>query len=101
MLSGGHFERHLSRLKNHYRGIRNLLLTALEGVEGCEVVDTGSGLHVLARFKDAGGDENIKKEAERRGVKLKCLTDYLLAPVRGMENYAVINYSGLTAEMFK
>ena len=101
MLSGGHFERHLSRLKNHYRGIRNLLLTALEGVEGCEVVDTGSGLHVLARFKDAGGDENIKREAERRGVKLKCLTDYLLAPVRGMENYAVINYSGLTAEMFK
>lgn len=101
MVSGGHFERHVARLKNHYREIRSLLLTALSKAEGCEAVDTGSGLHVLARFKNAGGDEAIKREAERRGVKLKCLTDYLLAPVQGMENCAVINYSGLTAEMLK
>lgn len=101
MLDGGHFERHLSRLKNHYREVRRLLLAALANAEGCEVADTGSGLHVLARFSAAGGDENIKKEAERRGVKLKCLTDYLLSPISGMENYAVINYSGLTAEMLK
>ncbi len=101
MIDGGHFERHVARLRNHYREVRRLLLEILTKIKGCEVLDTGSGLHVLARFPAAGGDGNIKAEAEKRGVKLKCLTDYLLAPVQGMENYAVINYSSLTADTLK
>ncbi len=101
MLAGGHFERHVARLKNHYKEVRRALIAALSTVNGCEVVDTGSGLHVLAHFPAAGGDEKIKAEAEKRGVKLKCLTDYLIAPAEGMENYAVINYSGLTVEILK
>lgn len=101
MIDGGHFERHVARLRNHYREVRRLLLETLTKIKGCEVLDTGSGLHVLARFPAAGGDGNIKAEAEKRGVKLKCLTDYLLAPVQGMENYAVINYSSLTADTLK
>lgn len=94
MLNGGHFERHISRLKNYYRGVRNKLLERLDGI--CEVRDTGSGLHVIAKFPQAKNDGEIKEEALSRGVNIRCLSDYLLSPMDGVEKCAVINYSGLT-----
>lgn len=96
MLDGGYFERHVSRLKNHYRGVRERLLNALCGK--CEVYDTGSGLHMVARFPSAQSDEEIKSAAAARGVRLKCLSDYLLSPRPELALSAVINYSGLTSE---
>ncbi|MDE7329698.1 MAG: PLP-dependent aminotransferase family protein [Clostridia bacterium] len=96
MLNGGYFERHISRLKNYYRGIRRLLLERLDGL--CAIDDTGSGLHVIARFEGLS-DEEIKKRARDRGVNLKCVTDYLIAPLDGFAGQAVINYSGLTEKV--
>ena len=96
MLGGGYFERHLSRLKNYYRSVRSLLLEKLQGV--CNVKDTGSGLHIIAEFPEAENDEEIKKKAAEAGIKLKCLSDYLIAPAAGYEKCAVINYSGVTRE---
>lgn len=99
MLSGGYLERHISRLRKHYRNIRMLLLKALEGL--CEVNDTGSGLHLTAKFYNASSDEEIKRKAAERGVNIKCLSDYLLSPLDGTEKCAVINYSGLREQDFK
>lgn len=98
MLKGGYFERHLSRLKNYYRGVRKAVLKKLSEIDGCEVADTGSGLHVVAKFAAAPSDEFIKQMAAKAGIKLKCLTDYLISPCEGYERCAVINYSGVTAE---
>ncbi len=99
MLKGGYFERHINRLKNYYRGIRRAIYGALEksGAD-CEIYDTGSGLHLLARFNGAASDVQIKEEAAKRGIRLKCLSDYLSAPLEGVEKFAVINYSGVTYE---
>ncbi len=97
MLDGGYFERHISRLKNYYRGIRVKLLAALSGK--CEVTDTGGGLHIIAKFPNALSDCEIKEKAERAGVNIKCLSDYLLSPLEGVEKRAVINYCGLTEEI--
>lgn len=99
MLRGGYFERHINRLKNYYRGIRRAVTDMLKNSgKRCEIFDTGSGLHLLARFGSAASDEEIKEEAARRGVGIKCLSDYLAAPLKGMEKFAVINYSGVTYE---
>ena len=96
MLEGGYFERHVSRLKNYYRGVRKLLLDRLTGVSFFG--DTGSGLHLTAKFKGLT-DERIKSSALARGVNIKCVNDYLSAPVQGFEGMAVINYVGLTPEI--
>lgn len=100
MLDGGYFERHLNRLKNYYRAVHSKLLEKLSCVDGCVVKDSGSGLHVIASFPDALSDEAIKDAAKKRGIRIKCLSDYLLAPMAGVEKCAVINYSGLTLEKF-
>lgn len=100
MLDGGYFERHLNRLRNYYRAIHGELIKKLAALPyRCKVVDTGSGLHVIVRFPDAESDEEIKAVAAARGVNIKCLSDYLLAPAAEVEGCAVINYSGLTKDM--
>ncbi|MDE7082838.1 MAG: PLP-dependent aminotransferase family protein [Clostridia bacterium] len=100
MLDGGYFERHINRLRNYYRTIHGALIKKLAALpEKCEVVDTGSGLHVIAKFPDAKSDGQIKLLAAARGIRIKCLSDYLLAPMAGVEGCAVINYSGLTQEL--
>ena len=97
MIAEGYFERHLSRLKNYYRGIRQTLLEKLAKIgDYCKIDDTGSGLHLVANFPSAPSDEYIKEAAARGGVKIKCLSDYLIAPREGVERSAVINYSGVT-----
>ncbi|MDE6505557.1 MAG: PLP-dependent aminotransferase family protein [Clostridia bacterium] len=102
MLNGGYFERLLSRLKNYYRGIRKTLLEKLFAFGGdCEVSDSGSGLHIIVKFPRAQSDAQIKERAAELGVNLKCVSDYLIAPRTGLEKRAVINYSGLTAEILE
>lgn len=96
MLGGGYFERHINRLKNHYREIRRKLVGILEKLNtGCKIYDNGGGLHLLIKFQNTS-DNSIKAYAEELGVRIRCLSDYALAPVEGVEGFAVINYSGVT-----
>lgn len=97
MLDGGIFERHINRLKNHYRTVRQAVLDKAKQIEGCTVKDTGSGLHLLVSFKGAT-DGYIKEQAAKRGINLRCLSDYLAQPMEGAEGWAVINYAGVTPE---
>ena len=102
MLGGGYFERHISRLKNHYRSIRAGIVKGLCALgERCVLQDTGSGLHMIAKFPYAKSDGDIKQKAKSLGVNLKCVSDYLLAPTEGVERLAVINYSGVTQRQLK
>ncbi len=100
MLDGGYFERHIQRLKNYYRGIRQALLNRFGAFGGCEVRDTGSGLHMTVKFfgmKDA----DVKADAEKERIRVKCISDYLIAPSKNggdIEGCAVINYSGVNSD---
>ncbi len=99
MIGEGHLERHISRLKNHYRQIRGKLVEKIESLPYEKVIsDTGSGLHLTVEFPSAQSDLQIKEEAARRGINIKCLSDYSLAAGSAREKTAVINYSGLTLE---
>jgi GntR family transcriptional regulator/MocR family aminotransferase len=102
MISGGYFERHINRLKNYYRGVRELLLKKIAALPfPAQIIETGSGLHLTVKFPSAGSDEVIKAEAAKRGINIKCLSDYLLSPSAGCGGIAVINYSGVTLEQLQ
>lgn len=102
MLDGGYFERHVNRLKNYYRGVRAELLTAIEKLPfEKQVIETGGGLHLTLKLSGFLSDDEIKSDAEKRGIYVKCLSDYLLAPAAGYEGVAVVNYSGVTVGQLK
>lgn len=101
MLGGGYFERHINRLKNYYREIRRAVVEMLEKLNtDCEIYDTGGGLHLLVKFRGTT-DGKIKEYAAKSGVRVRCLSDYLLAPLDGVEGCAVINYSGVTSDQLE
>lgn len=113
MLDGGYFERHVSRLKNYYRGIRKTILQLTEESGGdCVVNDNGGGSHFTVKFPSARSDNEIKLKAESLGINIKCLSDYFLptGEIDGgagagsekplipqeYEKTAVVNYSSVT-----
>ena len=98
MLDGGHFERHINRMRSHYRGIRARLWEKLSAVSGCTVFDTGSGLHLTVKFEGLS-DGQIKEWAARRGLSVKCLSDYALKDPEKFVGIAVISYSSLTEDI--
>jgi len=98
MIDGGYFERHINRLKTYYKGVREGLLQRIKGDKNLQIFDTGSGLHFTVRVKNATCDEQIKSCAKALKIRVKCLSDYLFAPLKNCENIAVINYSGVTVE---
>lgn len=102
MISGGGFERHINRMKNYYRGVREELLKKIAELT-CEheVCDTASGLHFTVKFPSAYSDGCIKERAARAGIEVRCLSDYLLAPREGCGRTAVVNFSGVTAEQLR
>ena len=100
MISCGAFERHINRLKNYYRGVHEILLEKLASLS-CpnELRDSASGLHFTVKFPSAPFDGSIKERAMELGIRIKCLSDYLLAPRTGCEKTAVVNFSGTTREV--
>lgn len=96
MIGQGHFERHINRLKNYFRIVRQEVLSAIASLPfPAQVNDTGSGLHMTVKFPSALSDGQIRSAAEQKGINVRCLGDYLLAPAAGYEKTAVINYGGL------
>lgn len=102
MIEGGYLERHVSRLKNRYRAVRALIRQKLAdcGCE-CNIFDTAGGPHMVVEFPQGISDFEIKRKAAEAGARIKCLSDYLIAPREGVERRAVINYSGITEEDVK
>ena len=102
MLDGGYFERHVNRLKNYYRGVREKLLSAIGKLPyDKRIIETGGGLHLTLKLASSVSDGKIKSEAEKRGIFVKCLSDYLLEPADGYDGVAVINYSGVTEKQIE
>ncbi len=98
MLEGGYFERHVSRLKNYYRSVREKLLEKISALPfNKRIIETGGGLHITLKLHDFT-DGQIKAYAEERGIKLKCVSDYLVESCDGYDGIAVINYSSVKAE---
>ena len=97
MISGGGFERHLSRLKNYYRGVREVLFKKLSSLKYEHIIqDSGGGLHFTVKFPAAQTDWQIKEMAAGADIRVRTLSDYLILPAAGFEKTVVVNYSGVT-----
>ena len=97
-ITGGHFERHLSRARTRYRTLRDQVIRAVEGSPlggHTQVLEADAGLHFLLKVELGLGDEELKRRAAEEGIKLSCLSDYLLCPDRRYCGNIVVNYSGV------
>lgn len=78
-IRGGYFERHLNRMREIYKGKRDLLLAALKPLEErFEIRGEFAGLHVLLTSKRGESEEVIVEAAASAGVHVYGLSGFYI-----------------------
>jgi len=84
-LSGGHFARHLRRMRPIYARRRRLLVEAVTREIGAELVGDAAGMHVAMFLDRCRSDHALAARALERGVQVSPLSaSYLGKPRQGL-----------------
>ena len=94
----GHFEKHINRMRTHYRKRREKLLALLRKgplAGKTKIIEHGSGLHMLLRFDTRKGDAQLQQAFRQAGIQLKPLQEYYSSLNPEAAHTFVLNYSGV------
>jgi GntR family transcriptional regulator/MocR family aminotransferase len=107
-LSEGFYAKHIARMKNYYRNIRNELAQQIERQNEnslLKISEENSGLHFLLTIKSNLAEKKIKSNLEKNGIKISLLSDFFSADDEKNsfadekkippEKTFVVNYSGV------
>lgn len=100
-ISEGHFERHINRMRTHYRAIRDGLITALkESSFGgqIQIRNADSGLHFLLYLDTGIPDQELLRRAAEQGLGLSFLSQYQVLEKPGPQHTMIVSYAGLHQE---
>ena len=96
-LAEGYFEKHLSRMKKHYRAVRAQLFSVLhtpQAVRQCAVHDTDAGLHLVLELKNAPEPEALRALLRLSGLPDALLSVFFLdAPSPQAQKSIVLGYA--------
>ncbi len=101
-LQGGHFERHLNRMRNYYRSKRNRILQILADsslASGMRIREEDAGLHFLMELDLGMTDDEFRNACAEDGIRINPLSQYYHDPASAPQHIFVINYSSLDEEM--
>lgn len=100
-ISEGYFEKHINRMRNHYRAVRDKLLAALRQsplAGKVKISAEQAGLHFLMELDTQRPDEDILRDAEARDLRISFVSQYYFAQENRRPHVLVMNYSGLEEE---
>ena len=98
-IAGGHYERHLSRMRKEYRDRRSATISAFRASPLASHVtfsEEGAGLHFLLRLDTNRSDEELRRLTAEAGIRLSFLSEYAAVPDSRFAHTLVINYAGLS-----
>ena len=99
-ISRGHFEKHINRMRKHYKSIRNRVLTAITGCKYADhftILEENAGLHFLLQVDLPLTDAQLTQICRKLGLRVAPLSSYYRFPEEN-SHCLVVNYSGLTEE---
>ena len=100
-ISGGHYERHLSRMRKEYRERRSQVVEAFRSSALAPRVtfsEERSGLHFLLRLDTQRPDGELSRLAAQAGIRLSFLSEYAARPDPAFAHTLVVNYAGLSPQ---
>lgn len=100
----GLYSKHIIKMKNYYRSIRNELITCLNKSRissVCKIHEEEAGLHFLLEIqKNPLDSEKILANLSKEKIRIPLLTDYYYTNERKkLPLTFIINYSGLKKEL--
>lgn len=101
-LSDGYFEKHINRMRTHYKSLRDSLLDAIKKspfASRIQIYAEDAGLHFLMKIETERTDEELLQIAGKHHIHLACLSQYYFEPPESLpEHTLILNYSGMTLE---
>lgn len=94
----GYFERHINRLKQHYKENRDLLIAAIKSSPLsliASIREANAGTHFLLKVNTYMNDSQIRQAAVDNRINLAMLSDYEHELSLKNTRTLVINYAGL------
>lgn len=99
-IQDGNYEKHINKMKNYYRSLRNNLITAIQMSKlskVCSINEEDSGLHFLLTVQNKKNARALQEQWKSRGIKIQLLSDYYYEEA-DLEESFVVNYSGIKRE---
>ena len=103
-LDGGHFERHINRMRNFYHNQRDLLLDCLKNSplsSRIAITEEDAGLHFLMHVNVSVPDESITENAAAKGLRIASLSRYYAQAPASESHTFIMNYSAIPPEHMK
>lgn len=107
-INDGNYGKHIIRMKNFYRNLRNSLISAIQSSDfskKCKIQEEESGLHFLLTIKSAHSATELEKRLSEQKINLPLLSNFYYKnatnPNENEENSKktfVVNYSGIKKE---
>lgn len=98
-INQGYFERHINRMRNNYKKLRQLLLKELlthPEHDKIKILQQASGLYFLLKINTTLSDRDLRSRLQQNGVHLQSLQHYYQNRQAAPEHTFVVNYSSLT-----
>jgi GntR family transcriptional regulator/MocR family aminotransferase len=97
-LSEGYFEKHINRMRNHYRALRDQLLGEINRsplAGRVKISEEHAGLHFLMEIESSRTEAEILAAAEEADLRISFVSQYYYDFHGQSPHVLVMNYSGL------
>jgi len=102
-LDGGHFEKHINRMRKIYKNRRNTFIALLNQCKAAPfltIQEQDAGLHFLLKVQSGYTDRELVSRLADVGIRVRALSEYYHDTVVDRQ-YLVINYSGVKEEQLE
>lgn len=104
-ISQGYYEKHINRMRTHYRNLQSKLTEAIKNgpyKKKVRIEEEEAGLHFLIKLDTKYSDHEIMKKAKEAGYRILLLSDCYIQSESGMKKEEtktlVVNYSAMGME---
>ncbi len=96
-LREGYFERHLNRMRGIYKNKHDVLVNSLRQKQiPCRIFGEHAGVHLMLRMENGMGEEEARRRAAEKGVKVYGLSEFIRPDSRALCKPALfLGYAGM------
>lgn len=103
-ISDGYYARHINRMRNYYKNYRKVIVEELNHSrmsDRIKIREASSGLHFILEIDLAVDDKRFLRALEKKGIKLKSVSDYCYQKPKSYKHQFIINYSAVEESKLK
>ena len=103
-ISEGYFEKHINRMRLHYKRKRERILELINRAflnDEVKVIENDSGLHFILEFKTSLSDKEVKRRLYERKIRMDSISDFDMSGRESMPHQFIVNYSNIDLTSFE